>query len=197
MSNDYSSSDINNTFNGFSSNNDINSNQQLNASNEQDVRNAPINSLNNKQTLLNCTNQSINNDEYEQILSSTSSSEHNIIYEEDKCPSLILSTFICLSNIDRLPLYKSSLGQAILILVSIVNVPELQKIVFPIRLYYGFQKPKEMDDFLNLFVLETIELSEKGFITANSTKVLVKILSFVCDAPAKKYILGIEGHGGY
>lgn len=77
MSDDHSSSDFNDSSNGFFSNND-NTNQQLNTSNEQDVRN----SLNDRQTLSNCTNQNINNDEYEQILSSTSSSEYNIIDED-------------------------------------------------------------------------------------------------------------------
>lgn len=61
-------------------------------------------------------------------------------------------------------MFKSSPGQAIPILVSVVNVPELQKIVFPIGLYYGFQKPKEMDNFLTPFVLEIIELSERGIL---------------------------------
>uniref|UniRef100_A0A2S2NV11 Transposase domain-containing protein n=1 Tax=Schizaphis graminum TaxID=13262 RepID=A0A2S2NV11_SCHGA len=280
------SSDTNN-----SSNDD--NNKQLNTSNEQDVLNAPINSLN--QTLSNCTDQSVDNDEYEKILSSTSSGEHNIIDEDvlldfdsnnlflrqfvdhskndensiknflrvwavkhnitasalsellvglkknignlsDILPSdsrtllktsivfekktvepghyihfgleiqlkRLISSYDCnvhelylLINIDGLPLFKSSPGQAIPILVSIVNVPELQKIVFPIGLYYGYQKPKEMDNFLTPFVLEIIELSERGILTANGTNILVKILGFVCDAPAKKDILGIKGHGGY
>jgi len=73
MSDHYSSSDSNN-----SSNND--NTKQLNTSIELNVINAPINILN--QTLSNCTNQSIDNDDYEQILSSTSSSEHNIIDED-------------------------------------------------------------------------------------------------------------------
>lgn len=54
-----------------------------------------------------------------------------------------------------------------------------------------------MDEFLASFVLETIELFERGFLTANGTNMLVKILGFVCDVPAKKDILGIKGHGGY
>jgi len=72
-----------------------------------------------------------------------------------------------LINIDGRPLYKSSPSPAIPILVSVVNVTEQTKIIFLIMPYYGFQKPKDLDEFLTLFVLGTIELSESGFLTAN------------------------------
>jgi len=101
-----------------------------------------------------------------------------------------------LVNVDGLPLFKSSPGQAIPILVSLVNIPTLRKIVFPVGLYYGYQKPDDMDLFLHSFVTEIIELSNRGLLI-NNTNLNVKIIGFVCDAPAKKDILGINDHGGY
>jgi len=101
-----------------------------------------------------------------------------------------------LVNVDGLPLFKSSPGQAIPILVTVVNIPILRKIVFPVGLYYGYQKPDDMDLFLHSFVTEIIELSNRGLLI-NNTNLNVKIIGFVCDAPAKKDILGIKGHGGY
>lgn len=101
-----------------------------------------------------------------------------------------------LVNVDGLPLFKSSPGQAIPILVTLVNIPILRKIVFPVGLYYGYQKPDDMDLFLHSFVTEIIELSNRGLLI-NNTNLNVKIIGFVCDAPAKKDILGIKGHGGY
>jgi len=101
-----------------------------------------------------------------------------------------------LVNVDGLPLFKSSPGQAIPILVSLVNIPTLRKIVFPVGLYYGYQKPDDMDLFLHSFVIEIIELSNRGLLI-NNTNLNVKIIGFVCHVPAKKDILGIKGHGGY
>lgn len=101
-----------------------------------------------------------------------------------------------LVNIDGIPLFKSSPGMVIPILISIVNIPELKKIVFPVGLYYGDQKPENMDVFLNKFVTEILGFSESGLFFG-SKSIPVKIIGFVCDAPAKKDILGFKGHGGY
>lgn len=88
--------------------------------------------------------------------------EHYIHFGLESQLKRLISSFDCnvhelhiLINIDGLPLYKSSPGQGIPILVSIVNVPELQKKVFAIGLYYGFQKLKETDNFLTSFVLKS------------------------------------------
>lgn len=75
-----------------------------------------------------------------------------------------ISELHLLVYVDGLPLFKSSPGQAIPILVSIVNIPELKKIVFPVGLYYGYQKPENMDIFFHSFVTEIIELSETGLL---------------------------------
>lgn len=99
-------------------------------------------------------------------------------------------------NVDGLPLFKSSPGQATPILVSVVNVPNLKKIVFPVGLYYGCQKPDDMNIFLQSFVTELISISGEGLLIADRS-IPVQVIGIVCDAPAKKDILGIKGHGGY
>lgn len=102
-----------------------------------------------------------------------------------------------LINIDGLPLFKSSAGQVIPILVLILNVPMLSKIVFPIGMYYGLQKPNDIFQFLHPFINEIVELNARGISTNSKKKFKIQIVGFCCDAPAKKDILGIKGHSGY
>lgn len=102
-----------------------------------------------------------------------------------------------LVNVDGLPLFKSSSGQVIPILVTIINIPHLKKTVLPVGLYYGLEKPSDMNMFLDSFITEIVELSEHGVTNNNGRLFSVKIVGFVCDAPAKKDLLGIKGHGGY
>uniref|UniRef100_A0A2S2NIG0 Transposase domain-containing protein n=1 Tax=Schizaphis graminum TaxID=13262 RepID=A0A2S2NIG0_SCHGA len=102
-----------------------------------------------------------------------------------------------LVNVDGLPLFKSSSGQVIPILVTIINIPHLKKIVLPVGLYYGLEKPSDMNIFLDSFISEIVELSQHGITNSNGILFSIKIVGFVCDAPAKKDLLGIKGHGGY
>lgn len=123
--------------------------------------------------------------------------EHNLKYLIDNHAFNNVHELQLLVNIDGLPLFKSSPGQAIPILISIINVPQLKKIVSPVGLYYGLEKPYNMNEFLNSFISEIIKVSVQGITNSNGTLFSVKILGFVCDAPAKKDLLGIKGHGGY
>ena len=75
-----------------------------------------------------------------------------------------------LINIDELPLFKSSAGQVIPILVLIVNIPILSKIVFPVGMYYGLQKPNDIFKFLQSFINEIVELNIRGITTKNKKK---------------------------
>lgn len=102
-----------------------------------------------------------------------------------------------LVNVDGLPLFKSSSGQVIPILVTIINIPHLKKTVLPVGLYYGLEKPNDMNMFLDSFITEIVELSEHGITNNQGILFSIKIVGFVCDAPAKKDLLGIKGHGGY
>lgn len=53
-------------------------------------------------------------------------------------------------NIDGLPLSKSSKNNVWPILLSIINFPELKKIVIPVRIYHGLtKKPGSVQEFLD------------------------------------------------
>lgn len=54
-----------------------------------------------------------------------------------------------------------------------------------------------MAQFLQPFVDEAVNLTEKGIMNENGNVISIRIVGFCCDAPAKKDILGIKGHGGY
>lgn len=97
-------------------------------------------------------------------------------------------------NIDGLPLAHSSKQQFWPILCSIINVPLLSKLVFAIGLYFStLKKPESIDDFLNLFINEAIELVKDGIIV--DKKVLgVCIKQVICDSPAKAFLLNVKGH---
>lgn len=61
-------------------------------------------------------------------------------------------------NIDGLPLSKSSQQQFWPILGSVIPYGN----VFMIGLYYGYEKPKDINDFLKDFVNKATEICENG-----------------------------------
>ncbi|XP_035712542.1 uncharacterized protein LOC110856045 isoform X2 [Folsomia candida] len=95
-------------------------------------------------------------------------------------------------NIDGIPISKSSGKQFWPILSYAV---ELDKI-FEVGIYCGNEKPKDSLDFLNYFVQELSELCDNGLQIKNNNFDIV-IDSFICDAPARAFILNIKGHTGY
>jgi len=97
-------------------------------------------------------------------------------------------------NIDGLPLAHSSKQQFWPILCSIINVPFLSKLVFAIGLYFSaLKKPESIDDFLNLFINEAIELVKDG-INVDDKVLRISIKQFICDSPAKAFLLNVKGH---
>lgn len=107
-----------------------------------------------------------------------------------------VNTFKLLINIDGLPLFKNSLDQVYPILCTVVSIPELRHKVIPAGIYYGKEKPKNLDDYLQDFIIEVNNLIEHGLFFQNHTTILDAIY-FVCDALAKSYILGTVSHTGY
>ncbi|KYM94120.1 hypothetical protein ALC62_15262 [Cyphomyrmex costatus] len=106
--------------------------------------------------------------------------------------TLIATTIEVAINVDGLPLSKSSGISFWPILRSILPCGK----VFIIGVYCGKEKPKNINAFLHDFVSETIDLCTNG-IFINNSHYLFKIKYFVCDAPAKSYILQCRGHTGY
>lgn len=63
---------------------------------------------------------------------------------------------------DGLPLFKSSCGELLPILVSVMNIPSLVKEVFPVGIYYGNKKPNSSELFMEDFEEEIIDLIKNG-----------------------------------
>jgi len=95
-------------------------------------------------------------------------------------------------NIDGLPLTKSSQQQFWSILGSIIPYGN----VFMIRLYHGYEKPEDTNDFLKNFVNEATERCENG-ININGQQIACRIEALICDTPAKSFVLCVKGHSGY
>jgi len=107
-----------------------------------------------------------------------------------------VSTFKLLINIDGLPLFKSSRSEVYPILCTVVSIPELRKKVFPVGIYYGIEKPNNLNEYLQDFIDEINNLIEHGLHFGNHISFLNGTY-FVCDAPAKSYIMGTVSHTGF
>lgn len=100
-------------------------------------------------------------------------------------------------NIDGLPLAHSSKQQFWPILCSIINVPQLSKLVFAVGLYFStHKKPESIEDFFNLFINEAVELANNG-ICFNNKVIRINIKQVICDSPAKAFLLNVKGHNAH
>ncbi|XP_050064811.1 uncharacterized protein LOC114129556 [Aphis gossypii] len=101
-------------------------------------------------------------------------------------------------GIDGLPLTKSSKSTFWPILCYIR--PHSQ-VVFPVGIYWGNEKPTESNVFMHDFVLEISDLITNGIEVQNKKGILYKLKVimdvFVCDVPAKSYILKTKSHSGF
>lgn len=97
-------------------------------------------------------------------------------------------------NIDGLPLYRSTNSQfwPILGLVSNCNLRQ----PFVIGLFYGEQKPSDVDIFLHDFVNELKTLQNTGLMYSNKTYTIT-LTAVICDAPARAFVKRVKGHAGY
>ncbi|CAI6344091.1 unnamed protein product [Macrosiphum euphorbiae] len=99
-------------------------------------------------------------------------------------------------GIDGLPLFKSSGAQFWPILGYVIVSPPLLKKVFPIGIYFGYEKPKDSNNFLSDFITEAKDLIKNGLIV-NQVKRKIIISAYCCDAPAKAFVLKIKSHTGF
>lgn len=95
-------------------------------------------------------------------------------------------------GIDGLPIFKSSKSQFWPILGNVFGYPD----VFVIGNFHGHSKPVNSDIFLHKFIVDAKKFLEEG-IFFNSKKYFIKFRAFVCDAPARSFVLQIKGHTGY
>ncbi|KAI8129539.1 hypothetical protein CVS40_0909 [Lucilia cuprina] len=92
-------------------------------------------------------------------------------------------------NIDGLPLSKSSNSQIWPILVNIHGYKD----VCVVAAFCGYRKPPTSDMLMQKYSKE-IELNGVRF---QGITYQVKCRAFICDAPARAFLIGIKGHTGY
>lgn len=110
--------------------------------------------------------------------------------------NLIVQNIITLNiNIDGLPISKSSKSQLWPIL-GLIYHKDIKTLPFTIGIYHGYQKPHSVDQYLEKFCNEYIDLSTNGFIFEHRT-ILVKIRAFIFDAPARAYVICTKYHNSY
>lgn len=97
-------------------------------------------------------------------------------------------------NIDGLPISNSSSQQFWPILCHVTNVPESPP--FALGIYYGLDKPKSSQELLQR-VVNDLNNCRVVYISSRQIYLPVNVHSFVCDAPARSFILNIKGHAGY
>lgn len=105
--------------------------------------------------------------------------------------TIIPSTLEIDFNVDGIPISKSSGSQFWPVLALIKNI-KAQMSPFVIGLYHGLTKPASASDFLKRFAEETKELMSNGFIF-KGVEYKIAPRSYICDAPAKSFILGTKG----
>ena len=98
-------------------------------------------------------------------------------------------------NIDGISLFKSS-SVTMWPITCRVNESNDQA-PFVIGVYVGASKPSSLQDFLTPFVLEYLSFSSDDFFTPDGVPCRVKILNFICDAPARSLVKGTKSFSGY
>lgn len=86
-------------------------------------------------------------------------------------------------NIDGISLFKSSSVTMWPITCRVNESNDQAPSV--IGVYVGASKPSSLQDFLTPFVLEYLSFSSDDFFTPDGVPCRVKILNFICDAPAR------------
>ncbi|KAL7290496.1 hypothetical protein TKK_0015270 [Trichogramma kaykai] len=100
-------------------------------------------------------------------------------------------------NIDGVKIKKSSSKTLwpILCRVFYETSPNVYK-PFPVALFYGKGKPKEVDKYLKKFIADLNCLLKNGLVIVTEN-FKIKIRSFICDIPAKSYILQTKSHTSF
>lgn len=67
---------------------------------------------------------------------------------------------------------------------------------FIVGAFAGTSKPESANDFLLPFVTELKGILQRG-VSVSGQSVPVFVKAFICDAPARSFILSTKGHSGY
>ncbi|KAJ8928268.1 hypothetical protein NQ314_019219 [Rhamnusium bicolor] len=97
-------------------------------------------------------------------------------------------------NIDGLPLFHSTNTQLWPILGLIKN-SDIKSKPFAIGIFCGTSKPVPLNLYLEDFINE-VNLLKQGF-QVNNRVYYIRLLNFICDAPARAFLKCVKSHGGY
>ncbi|EEC17155.1 conserved hypothetical protein, partial [Ixodes scapularis] len=106
----------------------------------------------------------------------------------------LLENVELLLNIDGVSLSVSSKSCLWPIMCSVADIPN--SVPFIVGCYHGYSKPNSVDEYLSELIPELEELLENGLII-NGRTLRISLKAFVCDAPARAFLLGIKSHTGY
>lgn len=100
-------------------------------------------------------------------------------------------------NMDGIPIFKSSsmefwpiLGHIFTAGLGFYYEP------FVVAIHAGTSKPKSLQKYLSDFIEELNNLLINGIVIGGQ-KFAIQLQCFICDRPARSFIKGIIGHGGY
>ncbi|XP_067204162.1 uncharacterized protein [Linepithema humile] len=105
------------------------------------------------------------------------------------------NTLNLIFGIDGTSPYKSSALQLWPIMCKVQFEPDLYE-PFPVAIYAGDKKPNDLKLYLQKFIEEINELQTNNIVLENQI-FKINVMCFVCDRPARSFIKGIKGHGGY
>jgi len=100
-----------------------------------------------------------------------------------------------LINVDGMPVSISGNKSIWAILCKVYYWLDVYR-PFIIALYYGKNKPKCLEKFLEPFIKEINILQEHGILIGKSTY-KVELMAFISDTPARSFLKCTKGHGGY
>jgi hypothetical protein len=96
-------------------------------------------------------------------------------------------------NIDGTQIFKTNSLDLWSILVRVTN--SLDALPFVVSLFIGKGKPTNLEDYLKPFLEELIALQTEG-LQFEDICYSIEVSSFVCDAPARRFLEVITGHNG-
>lgn len=97
-------------------------------------------------------------------------------------------------SIDGLPVSRSSRAELWPIQCLIQNERNVQP--FVVGVFFGDSKPKSSNQYLKAFVDEMKVLLDEGIQVCSRT-IEVDVANFICNTPARAFILMTKGHTGY
>jgi len=100
-----------------------------------------------------------------------------------------------LINVDGMPVFISGNKSIWAILCKVYYWLDVYR-PFIVALYYGKNKSKCLEKFLESFTKEINILQEHGILIGKSTY-KVELMAFISDTPARSFLKCIKGHGGY